>query len=31
VLTLIGEGCTNKQGAQKMQISPRTLETIAPR
>jgi DNA-binding CsgD family transcriptional regulator len=27
VLTLIGEGCTNKQGAQKMQISPRTFES----
>src|ERR1700743_150550 len=25
VLTLIGEGCTNKRGAQKMQISPRTF------
>jgi DNA-binding NarL/FixJ family response regulator len=27
VLTLIGEGCTNKLGAQKMQISPRTFES----
>ena len=27
VLKLIGEGCTNKQGAQKMQISPRTFES----
>jgi DNA-binding NarL/FixJ family response regulator len=27
VLTLIGEGCTNKQGASMMQISPRTFES----
>jgi DNA-binding NarL/FixJ family response regulator len=27
VLTLIVEGCTNKQGAQKMKISPRTFES----
>ena len=27
VLTLIGEGYTNKRGAQKMQISPRTFES----
>ena len=27
VLTLIGEGCTNKLGVQKMKISPRTFES----
>lgn len=27
VLGLIGEGCTNKQGAQRMRISPRTFES----